>query len=215
MGSFSQRERVTTSRTTNPTNAKNKHNPFGQTRLPRQLQLQVQDTIDPAVGVGGGKTSRFRKAPYTRIEAPSAPRRTAPHRTAPHRAAPHRTAPHRTAPHRTAPHRTTPHHTAPHRTAPHRHGTQQAPSGITPSSTSPRYSLLRRRQNKPRAREKERESRPKASGMWANLDGGDERLQQLRLSELAEEPQSAPSHVLVRVVQVVPQGVAHLSLIHI
>lgn len=42
------------------------------------------------------------------------------------------------------------------------------------------------------------------------LNGGNKRLQQLRLSELAKESQGTPSHVLVRVVQVVAQSVTNL-----
>lgn len=41
------------------------------------------------------------------------------------------------------------------------------------------------------------------------LDGGHQRLKQLRLAELAEEAEHGPAHVLVGVVQVVAQGVAH------
>lgn len=47
--------------------------------------------------------------------------------------------------------------------------------------------------------------------MFSHLDGGDEGLEQLRLAKLTQEPQSAPSDVLIRVVQVVTQRVTYLK----
>lgn len=50
-----------------------------------------------------------------------------------------------------------------------------------------------------------------AAAKDTHLDGGDKWLEQLRLTELAQELERAPPHVLVGMVQVVPQGITHLA----
>lgn len=45
----------------------------------------------------------------------------------------------------------------------------------------------------------------------SHLDGRDKRLKQLWLAELAQEPQGTAAYVLVRVIQIISEGVADLN----